>query len=119
MSGKAPTFNTEVVKALLSQHFSQTNTKLGKPAAEAAANFVQLFTTEAFNRAAKLAKREAAAGAAGDDAFDDDESHGFMSVGASVGEHGALLAGGSTQPRDVTVTPDHIRRILPALLLDF
>ena len=42
-----------------------------------------------------------------------------MSVGASVGEHGALLAGGSTQPRDVTVTPDHIRRILPALLLDF
>ena len=113
--GKAPSSNPEVVKALLSQHFANSKTKINKPAAESAATFMQHFTLEAFARAAKLARNEAAGAAYPDD---DDES-GIASVGASAGEHGALLAGGSTQPEQVTVTPDHIRRILPALLLDF
>ena len=113
----APAFNNEVVKALLSQHFTNPKTKFAKQAGEPAATFMQLFTKEAFNRAAKLAKKEAAGPV---DDLDDNESHGFMSgIGASAGEHGALLAGGGTQPAVATVTPDHIRRILPALLLDF
>ena len=108
-SNKAPVFSPDVVKALLSQHFKQSTSKMSKPAAEAAATFLQLFAEEAFNRALKLATKDASSGAA-DDADDD----GIMSVGASAGMSAPVIPGGV-----INVTPDHLRRILPALLLDF
>ena len=125
----------DVVKALLSQHFAQKTTKLSKPGADAAAQFLELFVQEAFTRAAKLARAEAAAAgsehngsALGHSNYADHDDDGTASVGASAGfygdddDAGALLVGGGTQPGaagPVTVTPDHVRKVLPALLLDF
>ena len=132
---RAKVFSPEVVKALLSQHFSDATPKMkmGKPCSTAAAEWLEVFANEAFERSVKLAKADAAAAAAGTaggmgagyDDDDDDESRGIMSVGASAGfgpdDRGALLVGGGTQqaPAEIIVTPDHLRRILPALLLDF